>query len=68
MSVSLGGTTVKTAADVVSTAEWHHYAVTYNGGVIRIFKDATEVLAQSVSALNPVPLPETFVIGGPELR
>ena len=66
MSVSLGGTTVKTAADVVSTAEWHHYAVTYNGGVIRIFKDATEVLAQSVSALNPVPLPETFVIGGPE--
>ena len=57
-----GGRTVKSAASYVIAGEWHHYAVVYNKGTVKFFRDGKQVT--SVSGLgSTLTRPASFSIG-----
>ena len=64
MSFVMNGRSVTTPAHFVSLSEWHHYAVTYSRGTVKMYKDGVEVTSGSVIRPRCPKLPETWGIGG----
>ena len=63
MSLFIGDEVVMSAADYVIPDEWHHYAVTYNAGTVKFYRDA-EVFSSKTHTVNSVPEMNSFNIGG----
>ena len=64
MSFVMNNRTVTTPAHFVSLSEWHHYAVTFSRGTVKMYKDGVEVTSGSVVRPRCPKLPDTWGIGG----
>lgn len=66
LSITLGSRTVQSDEGFIIMDEWHHYAVTYNTGVVKFYRDGklmsspTARLATSFPALETVTVCEGF--------
>ena len=60
LSVTLGTRTVQSAEGFVITGEWHHYAIAYNAGTVKFFRDG--LLVHTSSSKLAVRMPALGVI------
>ena len=64
MYLYIGGSYTSTGDDFVLPGEWHHYAVTYNGGKVMFYRDGALKASKSISSATSLPAISTFRIGG----
>ena len=66
LSVTLGNRTAQSDEGFIITGEWHHYAVTYNAGVVKFFRDgqlinnSTSRIGTRMPALQSITMGESF--------
>ena len=66
LSITLGSRTALSAEGYIITDEWHHYAVVYNSGTVKFFRDgalvntSTPKLSTSFPALETITMNEGF--------
>ncbi|MBO4840503.1 MAG: PKD domain-containing protein [Bacteroidaceae bacterium] len=63
LSVTLGTKTAQSAEGFIITGEWHHYAVTYNQGTVRFYRDGLPVNTSSVKLATRMPALGTITMG-----
>ena len=63
LSVSLGTRTVQSAEGYVVSDEWHHYAVIYNAGTVRFFRDAELFSAPAARLATRLPALGSITMG-----
>ena len=63
LSIVLGTKTAQSAEGFIITGEWHHYAVTYNLGNVRFFRDGMLFNTSSTKLATRMPALGTITIG-----
>ena len=63
LSVKLAGRTVPSDEGYILPNEWHHYAVTYNAGVVRFYRDALLYSSPTVKLPTRMPLLGDITMG-----
>ena len=66
MTLCVGGKSAVSAADFVVPGEWHHYAVTYDGGTVKFYRDGVLITTKNNATASTVPAMSTFSIGTDE--
>lgn len=66
LSVTVGGQKVETPAGCVVAGQWHHYAVVFNQGNVRIYKDAVLQASGSVGTSTYAGSEAPFSLSGAE--
>ena len=64
LSITLDTKTAQSAEGFVITGEWHHYAVTYNAGTVKFFRDGLLFSTSSVKLATRMPALGTITMGG----
>lgn len=67
MTLQVEDTSVKSVSGFVRSGEWHHYAVTFQNGLVTFYRDGVVVGQAQQMAVGQVPeLKDAFVLGGSE--
>lgn len=67
MTLQVEDTSVKSVSGFVRSGEWHHYAVTFQNGLVTFYRDGLVVGQAQQMAVGQVPeLKDAFVLGGSE--
>ena len=62
LSVTLGTRTVQSDEGYIITGEWHHYAVTYNIGLLKFYRDGQLVCSPTARTLSRFPALQTITV------
>lgn len=63
LSITLGTRTVKTEDGFIITGEWHHYAVTYNAGTVKFYRDGQLVSTPTTKLATRFPALQSITMG-----
>ena len=63
LSIAVGTKTVLSEEGYIIPDEWHHYAVTYNAGTVKFFRDGTLLSTASTKLATRMPLLGTITMG-----
>ena len=64
MQLYVDGTSIVSSEDYVIPNEWHHYAVAYDGGSVKFYRDGMLVDSRMMDSGTSVPSLEAFRLGG----
>ena len=63
LTIKLGSKTVQSAEGYIVTDEWHHYAVTYNVGTVKFYRDAQLIGTASTRLATRFPALQSVTMG-----
>ncbi len=63
LSITLGTKTAQSAEGFIITGEWHHYAMTYNLGTVKFYRDGLLINTSSTKLATRMPALGTITMG-----
>ena len=63
LSITLGTKTAQSAEGFIITGEWHHYAMTYNLGAVKFYRDGLLINTSSTKLATRMPALGTITMG-----
>ena len=63
LTITVGTRTAKSDEGYIITGEWHHYAVTYNAGTVKFYRDGMLVSTSTSKLATRFPVLETITMG-----
>lgn len=63
LSITVGSKTAKSDDGFIITGEWHHYAVTYNGGTVKFYRDGMHFNNSTPKLVTRIPALGTITMG-----
>ncbi|MGN1214559.1 MAG: DUF5013 domain-containing protein, partial [Bacteroidaceae bacterium] len=63
LKISLKGNSTTSLAGYIIAGEWHHYAMTFSTGPIKLYRDGQLIASTNVSGVTSLPAISQFAIG-----
>ena len=63
LSITLGTRKASSVEGYIITGEWHHYAVTYNAGTVKFYRDGLAVSTSTTKLITRFPALESITMG-----